>query len=174
MPVCRTTIADLPAVEAVYAASIDAMRGTPLDILWDLDAHPSRAWLRATAERGDLFVARSGDGRALGAFVLDGEQDADYAQAPWRAGAGPREVQVLHVLVVAPDARGRGTGRELVAAAAAEARRRGARSLRLDVFDNNAPAAALYRACGFADLGAFTLEHNGEFTHVSSLMELAL
>lgn len=59
MPVCRATIADLPAVEAVYAASIDAMRGTPLDILWDLDAHPSRAWLRAAAERGDLFVALS-------------------------------------------------------------------------------------------------------------------
>lgn len=178
MIVRRADEGDLAAVEAVYEAAIADMRGTPLDILWDLDLHPSRAGLRAAAAAGNLFVgyddAREGSRRALGAFILDDDQDDDYAQAPWRAGHGAGEALVLHVLVVDPAARGRGTARRLVEAAAEEARQRGGRSLRLDVFDNNEPAARLYLSCGFSDLGAFTLTHNGEFTHVSRLMELVL
>lgn len=167
---------DLPATERLYQTVIDRMRNTPLDILWDLDFHPSRASLAEAAAAGNLFIAPGEKpGEALGAFILDANQDDDYAQVRWIAG-GAREgdALVLHVLAVAPNARGRGVGRALVAAAAEEARIRGAASVRLDVFDNNEPAANLYLACGFVDHGIYTLEHGGEFTHNSRMMELVL
>jgi ribosomal protein S18 acetylase RimI-like enzyme len=56
---------------------------------------------------------------------------------------------------VAPEARGRGTGRALVEAVVAWARERGAAAVRLDVTDTERarPAAALYRSLGFAPTG---------------------
>lgn len=176
MDVTRAQTQDLPATERLYQAVIDYMRNTPLDILWDLDFHPSRAALAEAVASGNLFIALGEKpGEILGAFILDANQDEDYAQVPWLAGGVHEgDALVLHVLAVAPDARGLGIGRALVAAAATEARRRGAASVRLDVFDNNNPAASLYLACGFVDHGIYTLEHGGEFTHDSRMMELVL
>jgi ribosomal-protein-alanine N-acetyltransferase len=62
------------------------------------------------------------------------------------------EAEVL-TLAVAPEARRRGIGAALLARAAGEARRRGARSLFLEVSETNAPARLLYGAAGFAEIG---------------------
>ena len=149
------------------------MRGTPYDIWWDLEYHPSKGALIRALRAGNLFMLDDGL-TALGAFILDDEQGADYDAIPWRVSCASGEVAVLHLLCVAPEARGRKVGRVLIAAAAAEARRRGARALRLDVFDNNEPAIELYRSCGFADLGVFDICVGGGLTHPSHLMELDL
>ena len=55
-------------------------------------------------------------------------------------------------IFVAPHARGRGIGTALLAAAAAEAKSRGYRQIRLDVIDTNTRARALYLHLGFVDL----------------------
>jgi ribosomal-protein-alanine N-acetyltransferase len=59
----------------------------------------------------------------------------------------------LLLVGVAPAARRRGIGRALLAAAAADARERGATTLFLEVRDGNAAALALYRAAGYAGIG---------------------
>ncbi len=59
----------------------------------------------------------------------------------------------LLTLAVLPAARRRGLGAALLAAAAREAARRGARALFLEVADGNAGAQALYGAAGFAPVG---------------------
>ena len=53
----------------------------------------------------------------------------------------------------ASSARRAGLGRALVEAAALEAARSGARSLFLEVAQDNAAAAALYRGAGFVEAG---------------------
>jgi len=58
------------------------------------------------------------------------------------------EAQLLNV-AVAPEARGRGLGRALLAHLVAEVRRQGVRLLTLEVRASNAPARALYDAFGF-------------------------
>ena len=59
----------------------------------------------------------------------------------------------LENIAVAPDARGRGIGSELLSAALAQARHRHAKSLTLEVRASNAAARALYRSAGFAEVG---------------------
>ncbi len=59
------------------------------------------------------------------------------------------EVARLYSLAVAPEARGRGVGRALLAAVLAAARRHGARRVRLEVRDTNEVALSLYRTAGF-------------------------
>ena len=63
----------------------------------------------------------------------------------------PSNAHVLEVqgLAVAPSHQRRGVARQLLEAAAAEARRRGARKLRLRVLAPNAAARALYTKAGF-------------------------
>jgi ribosomal-protein-alanine acetyltransferase len=59
----------------------------------------------------------------------------------------------LYSLAVDPDARGQGLARTLVAAAEAEARRRGAAALTLEVRVDNRPAISLYEALGYRGSG---------------------
>lgn len=62
------------------------------------------------------------------------------------------EAEIL-TLAVRPAARRSGLGRALVAAGAAEALRAGARSLYLEVAQDNTAALALYHRAGFAEAG---------------------
>jgi ribosomal protein S18 acetylase RimI-like enzyme len=55
----------------------------------------------------------------------------------------------IHDVVVAPDHRGRGIARDLLAEVDAIARERGACKLTLEVLDGNASARALYQRLGF-------------------------
>ena len=57
----------------------------------------------------------------------------------------------VQTVAVAPEARGTGLGRQLLAHACAAARRRGARRLHLEVRADNEPALALYRSAGFVE-----------------------
>lgn len=165
---------DMPAVVAMYGAVIRAMRGTTADIDWDLSYHPTPEGLARAAEAGELLVAVAPDGVVLGAGVVNGSQEPDYALASWGVDASDAEVATLHLLAVAPEARGAGVGRALLAAAADLARARGARALRLDVFDNNECAVKAYLACGFVDCGRFELHYSEGFVHGAHLMELVL
>lgn len=56
---------------------------------------------------------------------------------------------------VGRDARGRGAGRELVEASCAAAHERGIWKLIGLIFPENEPSLALFRACGFAEVGRY-------------------
>ena len=62
------------------------------------------------------------------------------------------EAEILN-LVVAKDARRKGFGRELVAAALAKACKSGAAAVYLEVATDNAAGCALYRSVGFQEVG---------------------
>lgn len=179
MDIRQAGVHELPQIERLYERAIEAMRGTPYDILWEMGVHPTSERLRAAAEARQLLVAidggdGSGSPRVLGALILDGNQAAGYRDIPWRVAAASGRVCVVHLLAVDPDARRCGVGCALMKAAVQAARSQGAEAIRLDVFDNNRPAYDLYRACGFSDLGVYTLDVGNGFTHAANLMELDL
>ncbi|MFJ5924052.1 GNAT family N-acetyltransferase [Kitasatospora sp. NPDC092948] len=84
---------------------------------------------------------------------LDGELVGYIRQVqeiPLESSAHVRQIQGLAVL---PQARGRGVGDALIAAACDAARAIGARRMTLRVLGHNAPARRLYERNGFAVLG---------------------
>ena len=75
---------------------------------------------------------------------------APHGFALCRALAGEAE---LLTLAVDPDARRRGSGRNLMEDFHAEASKRGAETVFLEVAEDNAAARGLYAACGYVDVG---------------------
>lgn len=67
-----------------------------------------------------------------------------------RAAGGEAEILAL---AVAPEGRRQGRGARLLAAAEAEAVRRGAEAIYLEVAESNAPARALYERAGYREVG---------------------
>jgi GNAT superfamily N-acetyltransferase len=68
-----------------------------------------------------------------------------YEFSTWRGQPGV----YVQDLYVAPAARGRGLGRELIEAVRRRAAQRGARYVKLTVYDRNPAALAFYHAMGF-------------------------
>lgn len=143
-----------------YTRMIDGMRGTEFDVCWEHDVHPTRAFLHASTEAGEVLVVEApgtgADGpRFAAALVLNAECDPGYDQVRWQVDAVPDEVLVVHVLATLPQFHGRGYARQLLEGAIAAAREAGAKALRLDTFTTNGRAQGLYESCGFANCGVY-------------------
>jgi ribosomal protein S18 acetylase RimI-like enzyme len=85
-----------------------------------------------------------------------------------RPGEPVGHVELIHLgpgaarldrVVIAPALRGRGLGAELVAAALAEARAAGARTVDLLVYAANLPAIRAYAGAGFTDRGPISADY---------------
>jgi ribosomal-protein-alanine N-acetyltransferase len=86
----------------------------------------------------NVFAHRAMIGRVMAGFILS------------RLTAG--EAEILSV-AIAPKQRGRGLSRPLLDLNLRRLAGLGARTVFLEVDENNAPARALYRRAGFADVG---------------------
>ena len=135
MPVGRFPAARIVPCTACHCEVIAALH----DICF------ARAW------RADVIARMLRTAFAFG-FLAAGARDGE---APWgfvlaRAAAGECEILSLGV---APSRRRRGVGGALLQALKAEAGRRGAQSIHLEVAENNVTALALYGAVGFTEAG---------------------
>ena len=100
------------------------------------------------------------EGALVGGSVRDMARIYGWIGAVWRIALLAmleRDAENARFLMdgifVAPEARGRGVGTELLAAVAVEARRRGYAEVRLDVVEGNDRARALYEREGFHAVG---------------------
>ncbi|GHG46185.1 MULTISPECIES: GNAT family N-acetyltransferase [Amycolatopsis] len=81
-----------------------------------------------------------------------------------------RHVLVIGGLAVAPDRQRLGIARQLVEAAVAEARRRGARKVTLRVLGHNTGARRVYERCGFVTEGVLRGEFRIDGTDVDDVL----
>jgi len=90
-------------------------------------------------------------------------------------GGGRRAKGALELvrLYVAPEAQGHGTGKTLLAAASAAARRRGVSSLSVAVDRRNRRAQAWYRRQGFVPAGRSTFDFRG-WSRPQAVLSLSL
>ena len=103
---------------------------------------PPEATIRAGVER---LIARDDS-----EYLLGGAPAAGVVQLRYRYGIWwDAEDCALEDLFVHAETRGSGLGRALVEAAIERARARGCRRIELDTAEENEPALALYRSCGF-------------------------
>ena len=107
-------------------------------------ALPAEVWVRR--------AAAGAAGETVATFIADDEGDyIGLVTGLWEV-EGPGRVMVVSMWV-APRARGRGLGRQLLDAVVGWARERGARQVDLWVTDGNDPARTLYEQAGFVPTG---------------------
>lgn len=123
----RAVAADLDALLALEAASFDGDRLSRAQYRRHLDSDSA------------LVLAASGHGQLLGSAVLFFRKGSTAAR--------------LYSLATRAEARGQGVGRALLKAAEQHARRRGCRTLRLEVRVDNVAAIGLYEKHGYQRSG---------------------
>ena len=112
---------------------------------WFGNEAPSEQEIRASVER----IISSGDGEFL-LGAVGREEPAGVCQLRFRWSVWKSAEDCwLEDLFVREEARRSGLGRALVESALERARERGCKRVELDVNEDNAPALALYEACGF-------------------------
>lgn len=144
---------DIQAIAAIYGEILDEEDKRPQSYTnWQRGKYPTADTARRALDEGTLWVAEEG-GDLYGCFVLNGEQLPEYDKIPWTFAARREEVMVIHTLVVSPRWTGRGKARALVTFCEEESRRQGAKVIRLDTYEGNAPANAMYPKLGYRFAG---------------------
>jgi L-amino acid N-acyltransferase len=134
------TEADIPALLAIWNPVI---RDTTIIFATEEKTAPAVAAMIAArrAAGREFFVAAEG-GRVLGF--------ASYDQ--FRAGDG-YATAMEHTVMMAPEARGQGTGRALMVALEAHARGAGAHTMQAGVSGENAEAIGFHERLGYREVG---------------------
>ncbi len=149
--------ADLPAVQALYEAVLDAEAAAGLGYLaWSKGIYPTEETARVALEEGTLYVGQS-DGHVWGAVIINNHQAREYKDGVWTFPAEPEEVGVLHTLCVHPEARGQGRAAELARYGEDLCRTQGRRVMRLDTRAVNVPGLKLYASLGYREAGQVDL-----------------
>ena len=152
--------ADLDAVCRIYDQTHTAEERGEAAIGWQRGVYPERETAEAALARGDLFVQEQ-NGEIVGTAILNQTQVDSYAGANWRYDAPDSEVMVLHTLVIDPEAKSRGLGREFAAFYEGYALAHGCRYLRIDTNARNARARRFYQKLGYAEIGVVPCTFNG-------------
>ena len=148
MELRRGNAGDLNAVAALYDALNDHLARHVNYPGWRKGVYPIREdAARGIAER-TLFVLEDA-GAIAGTVILNHEPEEGYALADWGGTEDYGRVLVVRTLAVHPGWLRRGVGRALLEFALELARETGMEAVRLDVYEQNAPAQRLYEALGF-------------------------
>ena len=134
-------MADLPRARELMPmlADFDVPARRDPTHLWDSDLQLFEAVLAGSAPNSFAEVATGPNEDILGLILVTLREEL-MSHAPSAH---------LEAIVVAPEARGRGLGRQLLKRAEALTAEHGARSLSLHVFANNHRARSLYDASGY-------------------------
>lgn len=151
---------DLDAVAGIYNRIHDAEEQGRQTIGWLRDVYPVRQTAQAALDREELYVLET-EGAVLGAAILNRAQVITYAQGHWAHDAPEEQVFVLHTLVIAPEAAGRGYGRAFVAFYEDLARKNGCTELRMDTNERNLAARTLYHKLGYTEVDILPTVFNG-------------
>ena len=151
---------DLDAVAGIYNRIHDAEEQGRQTIGWLRDVYPVRQTAQAALDREELYVLET-EGAVLGAAILNRTQVITYAQGHWAHDAPEEQVFVLHTLVIAPEAAGRGYGRAFVAFYEDYARKNGCICLRIDTNEKNENARRMYAKLGYREAGIVPCVFNG-------------
>ncbi len=139
---------DVPQVMTIVARCVRDLQARGID-QWD-DIYPNEEILSEDVRAGGLFVASRG-GVTVGAVCVNDVQPELYRAVAWRCPDD--HPLMIHRLCVDPECQGQGIGLRLMRFAEAFARRKGCRSIRLEVYPTAAAAVGLYTRLGYALVG---------------------
>ena len=156
----KATEKDLEAVSRIYESILDRQEKDGSFVGWIRGVYPTRQTAEAALERDDLFVEEA-EGRIVGAAIINRVQVDVYAEAKWQYPARDDEITVLHTLVIDPDVKGSGLGKQFVKFYEEYARETGSPYLRMDTNAKNVNARRFYEKLGYTEVGIVPCVFNG-------------
>ena len=169
----KATAADIPAVAAIYDAILTREEAGPVYTNWQRGKYPTEDTARQILAAGTLYVGEDDKG-LWGVVNLNGIQLPEYDAIPWNIPAPAEQVAVIHTLCIHPERAGQGLAREMVAFCEEEARRLGKTVMRLDTWEGNLPANAMYPKLGYALAGATEFFFQGFIHEILNCYDKAL
>ena len=162
--------ADIPQVAAIYEEILTSQEQSVNYTNWVRGVYPTAETARNALKEGWLYVLEE-DGLIQATAILNHVQLPEYAEIPWQFPGEGDGVLVIHTLCVPPSRAGRGLARQFVAFAEDLAARRGCTALRLDTYEGNLPAAALYTKLGWRYAGSAHFLFQGAIPEVLKCFE---
>jgi ribosomal protein S18 acetylase RimI-like enzyme len=119
---------------------------------WVLGLYPTIS-VAETAFRSQTLYVLVVEDKVCGSMILNHLQPEEYQRVEWQYIGNEDEILVLHTLCIPPDCAGRGYGQKMVDYALNLALEQNLLALRLDTWEGNKPAAALYTKMGLRYAG---------------------
>ena len=167
------TAADLDGIEAIYDAILAKEEVGPVYTNWQRGKYPTRVHARQALDAGTLYVGEE-NGFLWGVVNLNSIQLPEYDDIPWSIAADREQVGVIHTMCIHPAAAGQGRARQLVTFCEEESRRQGKTVIRLDTWEGNIPANAMYPKLGYRFAGATEFFFQGFIHEILNCYEKAL
>lgn len=156
----KATAKDISAIAEIYENIHTEEEAGRTSIGWIRGIYPTQATAEAALLREDLFVAEEQQ-KILGAAIINQQQVDVYTDGNWEYPADDSQVMVLHTLVIAPEAMGKGYGPQFVTFYEDYARFQNCCYLRMDTNARNTRARALYKKLGYREIGTVPCVFNG-------------
>lgn len=151
---------DIDAVALIFGHIIDEEEKGNCTIGWQRGVYPTWNTAVEALENGDLFVMEE-DGEIVAAMRLNKQQVPEYKNCQWEYPADDDQVMVMHTLVVEPSIKKHGYGKKMVEFYENYARENNCPNLRIDTNVKNSRARALYKNCGYKEIGIIPCVFNG-------------
>ncbi len=143
----QANLVDTTGLMDLVRACILKMQSQGID-QWG-DIYPDRGTIQRDVDDGAAFIVRIA-GVIAGMATLNEHQSPEYADVSWRFSGRPA---VIHRLMVAPEAEGKGIARALLRFLETRGESIGCNCIRLDVFVENPRAVRFYELSSYQRAG---------------------
>lgn len=158
----KATQTDIDKIVEIYQKIFDDEEAGRNTTGWIRGIYPSRETAEQALSRGDLFVLEDeDDGEVCAAGIVNQAQVDVYAKAAWKNQVPDEKVMVLHTLVVNPDKKGKGYGKQFIAFYEDFALKNGCPELRIDTNERNSAARKFYAKLNFKEIAVIPTVFNG-------------
>ncbi len=147
MAVRVATERDIPRIAEIY----DILTSDPETCKytnWAKNVYPTKDFAVKALADSHLFVGEDDNG-IFGSMLLNSIQLPEYKDIPWKYEAAHHEVLVIHTLCIDIKYKGKGKAREMIAFAEKHGRCNKMKVIRLDTYEGNLPACAMYPKLGY-------------------------
>ncbi len=127
---------------------------------WKRGVYPTKSTAQNAIEAGEMFVEED-NGVIVASSRINHVQLDEYADVNWKHSAPDAEIMVLHTLAVSPRVKRNGYGTKFMKFYEQYSLENGCRYLRIDTWEKNHIARALYKKLGYNEVGIVVSEFNG-------------
>lgn len=161
----RAVRSDIEGIEKSYQMHFNHEKEHHAYTMFREGVYPTGKVAEDAVDDGSMYVCEDENGNILGSIIFDRKQPEEYGRIDWPCKADDEQTGVIHLLLVRPDAAGRGVGTSLLSYVTEIAEKLGCRVLRLDTGAQNTPAASLYQKLGFRLVSASSMKIGGVILH---------